>query len=323
MKVFPTRDHSSLRGLRNTGGAALAGALLLSLSACGGGEEGSTGAASSSGAATVDQSLRDQLPEEIQSKGSLVIAGSFDNPPVIYSSESDATKPAGIAADLSAEIGERLGLDVEWRNTPFPGQLPGIDSGAFDIVWGQATQTEEREAQLYDMIPYYAAPLSVLVEEGNPSGVTSFATMCGATVGGSVGSIFESYVEQANTQFCAGKSPIVYQGYTKGEEVALHSGAIDLVIDTLPVNSDAASRLEGVEAIKLSDAETIDSGLSGMVFSKDEPGLSTTVAEVLQQLHEDGTYQQILEDEGASVAVLDADQLVVNYLTGTPAGEKQ
>ncbi|MCZ2811985.1 transporter substrate-binding domain-containing protein [Modestobacter sp. VKM Ac-2979] len=323
MNVFPMRDRWSLQGPTKTGAAALAGALLLSLSACGDEESGSTGGASSSGAATVDQSLRDQLPEEIVSQGSLVIAGSFDNPPVIYASAANATQPDGIAADLAAEIGERLGLDVEWRNTPFPGQLPGIDSGAFDIVWGQATQTEEREAELYDMIPFYAAPLSVLVEEGNPSGVTSFATMCGATIGGSVGSIFERYVQLANEQFCADKTPIEYQGYTKGEEVALHSGAIDAVIDTFPVNSDAATRLDGVEAIKLPDAGAIDSGLAGIVFSKTEPGLSTTVAQVLQQLHEDGTYQQIFEDEGVSTAILDADQLMVNYLTGTPAGEKQ
>lgn len=307
--------------VRLIGGLLVAGALTVSLAACAGNASGADAAGES--AAEVNEELRGQLPDRIIDAGAVIIGGTYDNPPVLYASKEDATKPAGVAADLSAAIGELLGITPDWRNTQWSGQLPGIDSGALDIAWGQASVTAQREKELYDMIPFYAAPLAILVPDGNPMGITSFETMCGAKIGGSVGSVQEYYVGLANEQFCtpSGKPEIEFLSFTQAEEVALKSGTIDGVIDSFPVLNGAAKELDEVEAVKLSDASEFDSGLAGIVFSKDEPELSTAFAAALQELHANGTYQKILEDNGVPDAILDADQLVVNFLTGTPAGE--
>ncbi|CAG7600428.1 transporter substrate-binding domain-containing protein [Leucobacter soli] len=321
MAMHETRTLS--RKGRLLGALALASSVTLLLGACssGGAEEAP---ADEEPTATVNEELRNMLPERILESNTIVIGGTFDNPPVLFADETDATKPAGTAFDMSLAIGELLGVEIDWRNTQWAGQLPGLDSGALDVAWGQATVTAERETSLYDMVPHYLAPLAVLVAEGNPSGITSFETMCGATIGGAIGAIQEYYVGLANETFCApqGKPEIVYKSFTQAEEVALASGSIDGVIDTWPVHVGAAKNLEGVEAVMLTDAEEFDSGFSGIVFSKDEPKLSTTFAAALQQLWDDGVYQQILADHDVPDAALERDQLVVNYLTGTPAGER-
>lgn len=305
------------------GMVAFAAATALLLSACSGGDDAS--ASGGDAEIAVDESLRELLPQRVIDSGTVVIGGTYDNPPVLFADASDATKPAGVAVDLSVAVGQLLGIEPEWRNTQWAGQLPGLDAGTLDIAWGQATVTEERERELYDMIPFYLAPLAVLVPEGNPEGITSFETMCGMTIGGSIGAVQEYYVGLANEEFCApqGKPEISYKSYSASEEVALSSGTIDGVIDTFPVLVGAAKTLDGVEAVKLSDADKFDSGLAGVTFSKENPELSTAFSAALQKLWDEGVYQDILAAHEVPDAELERDQLVVNYLTGTPAGEIQ
>lgn len=321
MSLSRIRTSSKRRGILTA--LAVAGSMTLLLGACSSGAEGDTGEQESDIA--VNEKLRDMLPERILDSNTVVIGGSFDNPPVLYADESDATKPAGVAYDLSVAIGKVLGIEPDWRNTQWAGQLPGLDSGALDIAWGQASVTEEREREQYDMIPFYLAPLAVLVSEGNPKEITSFESMCGATTGGSTGSVFEFYVGQANEKFCTpnGKPEITYKSFNGTEEVALSSGTIDGVIDAWPVLSTEAKGMKGVEAVKLSDADQFDTGLVGITFSKDEPKLSAAFSAALQQLWDDGVYQEILKKNEVPDATLERDQLSVNVLTGTPAGERK
>lgn len=300
---------------------ALASSAAVLLSACSGNTPDSSAPSDTTPGSAVDEELRGTLPQSIIDAGKITITASFDNPPVIYASEADASKPAGVAYDLSVALTGLFGVEPDWQNTQWPGQLPGLDAGTFDVAWGQATVTAEREESLYDMIPFYLAPLSVLVPKGNPNGITSFASMCGVTVGGSVGAIQEYYVGLANDAFCDDGNKIKYVSYSTSEEVALASGAIDAIIDTYPVNVGAAKAMGGVEAVKLSDADKFDSGLAGIVFTKTNPALANAFATGLQKLWDEGVYQQILNDNGVPDAILERDQLVVNYLTGTPAGE--
>lgn len=300
-------------------GALAVGALALTaLSGCG----GTAPTPADSGTDEAVGALHDMLPEGIKSAGKITIGGTFDNPPVLYASEADATVPAGVAPDLSAEIGELLGVDIEWSNVQWPGQLPGLDAGTLDVVWGQATVTVEREKSLYDMIPFYAAPLAVLVPEGNPQGITSFETMCGALIGTGVGTIFDFYIEMANEQLCApnGRPAIRTAAFSTAEEVALQSGQAEAMIDTFPVLESAASRLDGFEAVALSDAELFDSGLAGITFAKTNPELAKAFEAALAEMFDDGSYARVMDDNRVPAATLERDQLVVNYLTGTAAG---
>lgn len=314
------------RRFRLIGTLALAAALTATTAGCGsagGGDGGAAAGAEAAASELFSQDLHDQLPERIRSAGNITIGGTFDNPPVLFASETDATKPAGVAYDLSLAVGKVLGVEVNWANTQWAGQLPGLDGGKLDVAWGQATVTKGREESLYDMIPFYRAPLAVLVKKGNPENITSFESMCGQTIGGAVGAVQEYYVGLANDKFCTpqGKEAIKYMAYTQGEEVALNSGAITGVIDTHPVLIGAAKNLAGVEAVLLPDAHDFDSGLAGITFSKKNPELSKAVAAALQKLHEAGIYQDVLAAHDVPDAELETKELVVNFLTGTPAGQ--
>lgn len=322
--------HSNFRGaarrFRLIGTLALVAALTATTAGCaseGGAGDGAAANAEAAAQELFSQDLHDQLPERIRSAGSIQIGGTFDNPPVLFASETDATKPAGIAYDLSLAVGNVLGVDVNWENTQWAGQLPGLDGGKLDIAWGQATVTEEREESLYDMIPFYLAPMAVLVQEGNPENITSFESMCGQTIGGAIGAIQEHYIELSNDKYCTpqGEDAITYKAYMQGEEVALSSGAINGVVDTYPVLVSAAENLNGVEAVLLSDSEEFTTGLAGITLSKENPELSKAVAAALQKLHEAGIYQDILAAHDVADSTLEAEKLVVNFVTGTPAGE--
>ncbi|MDF0602449.1 transporter substrate-binding domain-containing protein [Psychromarinibacter sp. C21-152] len=271
----------------------------------------------------VDTELRDLLPADIKEAGTIVASGAFDNPPAIFADVNDTSVAKGIAPDLSHAMGEILGVTFEWRNTQWPGQLPGLDAGTFDVVWGQISVTEQRERELIDLVPWYQSGIGFLVEEGNPSEVSDWESLCGQIVGVSLGSIFVDVVKNASAKYCADSAAIRINEYQGNEEPALRSGQVNAVMDTYTVLTQMADAIPGVEAVELPQEQSFEffPGLAGIGVSKEDPGLSKALAGALRSLHENGTWQAIAERYDAGADVPPLDLVKVNALTDTPVGE--
>lgn len=274
----------------------------------------------------LSQELHDMLPERIRSSGVVNVAGSFDNPPGLYADIASADRPLGVAPDLSKAIGEILGVEFQWRNTQWPGQLPGLDAGTFDAVWGQISVTAQREREVLDIIPWAEHTLAFLVQTGNPSGISDWATACGHSVGVSLGSIFVKTLTDASAKYCAaaGKPAIEIREFQGNEEPAVRSGQIDAVIDSSSVLTRMAENLPDVfEAVVMPEDQSKEfyPGLGGIGIKKENAGLATAMAAALKILHENGTWT-IIGERNKSVREIPGIELVkVNALTGTPAGE--
>ena len=266
------------------------------------------------------------LPESIRTSGKITAGASFDNPPTIYVDVADASKALGIAPELATAVGELLGITVEWQNTQWPGQLPGLDSGTLDVIWGQATQTEEREREIIDMVPFMQYNLGFLVEAGNPEGITDWASACGMKVGVSLGSSFVTTMNEASAKYCepAGKPAMKPTEFQGSEETALRAGSIDATLDAFPVLAKMAEAdPDDLAAVEMPEAESFEfySGMAGVGVSKAQPGLSRALAGAFQELAANGEYQKILKRHDSGDNQPADDMLAVNPLTGTPAGE--
>ena len=102
--------------------ASLVVAVATGLTAC----SSDSGKSDASGARSekFDQALHDKLPKEIRDSGKIVVGGAFESLPLLNTNPADATKPVGVAPLLTKAMSEVLGVDMEFKNTAFPGQLP-------------------------------------------------------------------------------------------------------------------------------------------------------------------------------------------------------
>ncbi|GGA70823.1 hypothetical protein GCM10011490_21830 [Pseudoclavibacter endophyticus] len=272
------------------------------------------------------QELHDMLPEHIRAAGVISVAGAFDNPPNLYADTTDTTKANGIAPDLAEAMGELLGVEFQWVNTQWPGQLPGLDAGTYDLIWGQASVTEEREREIIDLIPYTQTVLGWLVPAGNPLDLSGWESACGKRIGITVGAIFAEILADASEDYCTsqGQPAIEVSEFQGSEHTAILSNNIDAGIDSYPVLSGTANEHpDDFTAVQMPEDESFEyySGLAGIGISKQNPELANALAEAMLVLYENGSLESIYAEYDAVDQIPDTELIGVNPLTQTPAGE--
>lgn len=330
MSVFMT-VRASLRG-RSRGVAAglamvaTAAAVAGCGSSSGSGEAGTT--TSGADSAAFSQKLHDQLPDRIKQSGKITFGALWETPPIIGVDASDTTTPVGITPDLAAAMGAVLGVDPVWKNLQWPAQLPGLESGNVDALFGQVSDGKERE-QVIDLVGFYRSPIALLVQGGNPHGIRSLADACGRKIGVPSGSDQEAAVRGNSKQECVskGKPPITAVGYpgAQGAVIAVKGGTVDAWMDAATSARDIAKRSNGAfESVTLPDAE-VDPYMErtvGIAVSKSQPELSNALAGALQALAGSGEYERIMKAWDSADAAMPASDIKVNAVTGLPAGER-
>lgn len=302
------------------------------VSACGGSsdDDGATTAAASGEQATtqVDQALHDQLPEKIKERNRIEFGALWETPPIIGVEPGDTSKPVGIAPDLAQAIGRVLGVETAWKNMQWPAQLPGLQSGNVDALFGQVSGGKERE-QVVDLTAFYRSPLGLLLAADKGKQIASLADACGMKIGVPAGSQQVDVVNQNSRKLCVaeGKPAIKPVGYpgAQGAIVAIKGGNVDAWMDSTTSVRDIAKKSDGTFAATALPDDEIDPYMERNVtiaVAKANPGLSKAFAGAMQKLSQSGEYQQIMEKWESADAVVPEDMLVVNFYSGLAAGEK-
>lgn len=171
--------------------SVLAGAMLLSLSACGGADSSSSSSAAAGGdssAAATGEAAGEALGADTQAivdRG--VLRVGVKNAVVGFGYQDPATgEYSGMEIELAKKLAEQLGVDVEFTTVTAATRTELLDSGDIDCVLATFTITDERKESWDFTTPYYTDYVTVLVEDS--SGITSLADLKGKIVGVSSGS---------------------------------------------------------------------------------------------------------------------------------------
>ena len=170
--------------------SVLAGAMLLSLSACGGADSSSSSAAAGgdSSAAATGEAAGEALGADTQAivdRG--VLRVGVKNAVVGFGYQDPATgEYSGMEIELAKKLAEQLGVDVEFTTVTAATRTELLDSGDIDCVLATFTITDERKESWDFTTPYYTDYVTVLVEDAD--GITSLADLQGKVVGVSSGS---------------------------------------------------------------------------------------------------------------------------------------
>lgn len=240
---------------------------------------------------TLDQALRDKLPDDVKAKNKLVFSSDAAAPPRVFIDEKG--KMVGVIPDLIGAIGATLGVEVVIEKNSFDAEVPGVQSGRFDSTTGTGDFPTRRA--ILDMVDYYRAGYLYLVAAGNPKKVTNDQlSQCGLRVGVIKGTTQETLVGKLSEECVAkGKPAIDLQSFNNVLlPVPLTAGRVDVVWE----NTSTGVQLAREQPSKFAIAgDPIFSAYLAFGVQKTRPQLRDTLQATVQKLLDNGVYGAIFE----------------------------
>ena len=242
------------------------------------------------------------VPELADSK--MTIGSDIAYPPIEFLEEG-TQNPVGLDIDLAKAIAEVLGVEVEFQQVAdFTGIVGDLKAKRYDIVMSAISITPEREAEI-DFVPYFApVGTGILVQAGNPKGLTSFwSDLCGHAIAAQAGTYQVDQMEAANAADCK-DDPIDIRQFPDNPAAVLELslGRVDAELADDPVAAYSALKSSGEIEVAATGFEAAPYGIG---VRKDSPELKSVLEQALQAIRDDGTYGNILADWGQEAFAVD------------------
>ena len=129
--------------------------------------------------------------DALAQKGHLLICSDFPYPPQEFFDENG--NPVGLDVEIGTEIGNRLGLKVQFVNSVFDTIIAAVTSGKCDIIISAQNITADRQKQV-SMIPYFQAGQAFVAVKGNPNNINTAMDLCGKPVAAESGTTEVDYL---------------------------------------------------------------------------------------------------------------------------------
>ena len=224
--------------------------------------------------------------------GKLIMATNAVSPP--YQWIDAEGKLQGERIDLGEEIASRLCLEPEWVNVQWEAIIAGLQGGRWDFINSGTNFTEER-TEFLEMVPYEAANTALSVALGNPLNIESAEDLAGLRVATECpGFEFEAIKSLSEELVEAGKEAIDIRCFATSLDslAALNAGQSD-------AEWSAGVVAKWYEDKGLFGRVVFDQvGGQGKTFAFVNTELAQAVADVLNEMLADGTYDAILDKWG-------------------------
>ncbi|QDY45900.1 transporter substrate-binding domain-containing protein [Planococcus glaciei] len=235
--------------------AVLAAAILLA--ACGSKETSNEAAASS-------ESKEQNAWQRIEEAGKIVVGTEGLYYPITYHDET-TKELTGYDVEVARALGEKLGLEVEFKEMEFDGLLPALRNGQIDIAANDFSITDERKEKFDFTIPVKHSYGSAIVRESDNSGIESVEDLKGKKVGGSATSNYSKFAQEQ------GAEVIVYTGSdTVLPEIV--NGRVDATLNDYLVLMRSLEQYDK-PGLKLAEGVKFSFSSSAIVMPKDSPEL--------------------------------------------------
>ncbi len=216
---------------------------------------------------------------------SIVVATDASFPPMEYVDENKEI--VGFDIDLMVAIAERVGLEVEFKNTAWDGIFAGLESGAYDAILSSVTITPERQ-EVYDFsVPYINAGQAVVVL-ADETEIASDQDLPGKTAGAQIGTTGALVIQEMDDVTLREYDSIDLAFFD------LLNGNLDAVVVDTPVAADFALASDQFAGKLKIVGEPFTDEYYGLLVRKGEmKDLLDLFGEGLEQIKADGTYDRI------------------------------
>lgn len=262
--------------------------IMLLVAGCG----AAAGAAHRAAQPAYDQALHNALPATIRDAGVLSVATDASYAPASFF-DRDGHTIIGFEPDLAAALGHVLGVKVRFTNDDFESLRTMVAEHRTDAVLSAMTDTAEREKSV-DFVNYFSAGTTIVVQRGNPDGISDVDSLCGRIVAVEQGTVQVDLLAHAQRN-CPGR-PIVVRAYGTNDDalVQLRTGRAAAVLNDYPPAAYLATDSRTRANYQLATTAQYEPGPYGIAVAKDRPQLRDALAAALDRLIRAGSYQAIL-----------------------------
>jgi polar amino acid transport system substrate-binding protein len=221
---------------------------------------------------------------EIKARGYIIVATEDDFRPFEFVENGVAT---GYDNEMLALLRKKLPLEVRQQIMPWPGILPGITTGKFDMALTAVLVSPERKSTFDFTMPIAESTTYYAIKKG--SNIKSASDLTGKTVGAQTGSAMLADLKALNATLIAKqgkgiKQIIEYQSYPEAYQ--------DLAIGRLDAVANTQINLNSLIATK-SDVFALGQSVGKSVYiawavKKGNTGMLELVNAALADLRKDG-----------------------------------
>jgi polar amino acid transport system substrate-binding protein len=246
----------------------------------------------------VDEALRAKLPEKIRTDGKMISVNNGSFPPYEIVTGTTLT---GASADLTEAIGELLGVKIEHESVAgLPALLAGVNSGRYQFAFGPIGDYKSRE-DANDFVDWVQEFVVFAVLKGNPKGVTSLDSACGARISVMAGGSAEKVI-QVQSEKCKadGKAPVEVQSYTDqpASILAVRSKRADAFFSSQAPLTYFVQQANGqLELTGVGQKNGFEDIFQGAVVPKGSP-LGPVLIDAVKELMANGTYAAVMKKWG-------------------------
>ena len=272
--------------------AFLAGAMALSLAACGGAASTSTVAssASASGSAAASESAASDL-DYIKEKGKMVIGYTVYEPMNYTDADGNFT---GFDTELATAVCEKLGVEPEFVEINWDTKVVELDAKSIDCIWNGMTLTDDIMANAATTKAYAKNAQVVVVKDGTD--YSSTADLVGKTVVAEAGSAGEAAIEGDEN---LAQADYVSKSVQTDCLMEVAAGTADAAVLDLTLANAMIG--EGTDYASLKIVDELNAEEYGVAFRKGSDAAAAVDA-AFDELKADGTMQALADKYDLALA---------------------
>ena len=270
----------------------VAGAMALSLAACGGAASTSTAAsASGSAAGSAASASADSDLAYIQGKGKMVIGYTVYAPMNYTDDEGNFT---GFDTELATAVCEKLGVEPEFVEINWDTKVVELDAKSIDCIWNGMTLTEDIMANTATTKAYAKNAQVVVVKDGTD--YTSTADLADKTVVAEAGSAGEAAIQGDEN---LSKADYVSKSVQTDCLMEVAAGTADAAVLDLTLANAMIG--EGTDYASLKIVDELNAEEYGVAFRKGSDAADAVDA-AFDELKADGTMQALADKYDLALA---------------------
>ena len=273
--------------------AFLAGAMALSLAACGGAASTSTvasSAASGSAAASAAETAASDL-DYIKEKGKMVIGYTVYEPMNYTDADGNFT---GFDTELATAVCEKLGVEPEFVEINWDTKVVELDAKSIDCIWNGMTLTDDIMANTA-CTKAYAKNAQVVVMKADAD-YSSTADLVGKTIVAEAGSAGESAISEDES---LSQADYVSKSVQTDCLMEVAAGTADAAV--LDLTLATAMIGEGTDYANLAIKDELNAEEYGAAFRKGSDAADAVNA-AFDELKADGTMQALADKYSLTLA---------------------
>ena len=273
--------------------AFLAGAMALSLAACGGAASTSTvasSAASGSATASAAETAAGDL-DYIKEKGKMVIGYTVYDPMNYTDADGNFT---GFDTELATAVCEKLGVEPEFVEINWDTKVVELDAKSIDCIWNGMTLTDDIMANTATTKAYAKNAQVVVVKDGTD--YSSTADLVGKTVVAEAGSAGEAAIEGDEN---LAQADYVSKSVQTDCLMEVAAGTADAAVLDLTLANAMIG--EGTDYASLKIVDELNAEEYGVAFRKGSDAAAAVDA-AFDELKADGTMQALADKYDLALA---------------------